>query len=120
VRGTLDADLFDRSSIKGRVHTWLENGFSRFVLVKSFLGGDSERAESIGIRFGPKEMAAAAAAVAVVACGSAFYTLGLRLPVVSKHLDRRLNKKLARLLEMYGHADFVTDPDLYKVNTPSS
>jgi hypothetical protein len=85
-------------------------------LIKSFLSGDAERAESIGIDFGPKEKAAAGVAVAVVTCNTAFYNVGLRLPVVGEHLDKRLNEKLARLLEMYGHADFVTDADLYKVN----
>jgi hypothetical protein len=117
VRGTLDADLFDRSTLRGRAHSWLENGFSRFVLINSFLSGDSERAESIGIDYGPKEKAAAGVAVAVVAAKTTFYNVGLRLPLVSEHLDKRLNNKLARLLEMYGHADFVTDADLYKVNT---
>lgn len=45
VRGTMAAELFDRSSLGGRMHAWMENGFSRFVLIKSFLGGDVERAE---------------------------------------------------------------------------
>ncbi len=117
VRGTLDADLFDRSTLRGRTHSWLENGFSRFVLIKSFLSGDAERAESIGIDFGPEEKAAAGISVAVIAAKTAFYNVGLRLPVVSARVDERLNKKLARLLETYGHADFVTDADKYEVNT---
>ena len=102
VRGTLDADLFDRSSIRGRMHSWLENGFSRFVLINSFLGGDSERAESIGIGFGARDKAAAGAAGAVVFTRTAFYNLGLRVPVVSGWFDMRLNARLAQLLDMYG------------------
>jgi len=116
VRGTMAADLFDRSTISGRAHTWLENGFSRFVLIKSFLGGDSERAASIGIEFRRSEKVAAALAMAAITTRSAFYRVGLRLPVVSGPIDRRLNAKLARLLETYGHADFVTDPDRYQVD----
>jgi hypothetical protein len=116
VRGTMSADLFDTSSIKGRVHAWLENGFSRFVLVESFLDGDAKRAGSIGITFGRREKAAAAAAVAVVAAKTTFYRVGLRLPLVSTHLDNRLNARLAELLDMYGHADFVTDSDQYKLS----
>jgi hypothetical protein len=42
--------------------------------------------------------------------------VGLRMPVVSGYVDNRLNARLARLLEMYGHANFVTDPERYKVN----
>lgn len=116
VRGTMDANLFDRSTLKGKVHSWLEGGFSRFVLINSFLSGDTERAASIGITFDKKDKAAAAAAAAVVAAKTAFYTLGLRLPVVGERLDERLNARLAELLDMYGHADFVTDPENYKLS----
>ena len=115
VRGTLEADLFDTSTITGRVHSWLENGFSRFVLINSFLSGDSDRAESIGISFGRKDKVAAAVAMAVVMGKTAFYNVGLRIPVASEHVDKRLNARLAQLLDMYGHADFVTDADQYKV-----
>ncbi len=117
IRGTMDADLFDSSSIKGRVHGWLEGGFSRFVLIKSFLAGDVVRAESMGIAFGPKEKAAAAIAGVVVAANMAFYRFGLRIPGVSAFLDKRLNARLAHLLEMYGHADFVTDAAQYNLDT---
>ncbi len=118
VRGTMDADLFDRSSLTGRMHTWLEGGLSRFVLIKSFMGGDEERAESIGIRFGAKEKVAATAALAVVTVKAVFYNVGLRIPVVSRYVDNRLNARLARLLDMYGHANFVTDAERYNVSAP--
>lgn len=113
VRGTMEANLFDTSSILGRAHSWLENGFSKFVLIKSFLGGDAERAASIGITFSRAEKLAAGVAAATIALKTAFYRLGLRLPVVSGRVDARLNRRLAELLDMYGHADFVTDADLY-------
>ena len=113
VRGTMDAELFDLSTVKGRVHGWLENGFSRFVLITSFLGGDRQRAASIGIHFTAGEKLAAAAAMGVITAKTAFYNLGLRVPVVSRWIDERLNARLAQLLDMYGHADFVTDPDHY-------
>jgi hypothetical protein len=115
VRGTMAADLFDTSSIRGRVHSWLENGFSRFVLIKSFLGGDADRAAEIGITFDTKEKVAAAAALATITAKTLFYRLGLRLPGVAGAVDRRLNARLAHLLDTYGHADFVTDADRYKL-----
>lgn len=116
VRGTMDADLFDTSSITGRLHAWLENGFSKFVLIKSFLGGDTARAASIGITFGPAEKMAAGVAAGTVALKTMFYRFGLRLPLVDGYVDARLNRRLAKLLDMYGHADFVTDADRYKLN----
>ena len=118
VRGTMKADLFDTSSVKGRVHGWLENGFSRFALINSFLSGDATRAESIGITFGPGDRIAAGAAMAVITAKTAFYNLGLRipLPAVSTRVDGRLNARLAALLDIYGHADFVTDPEQYRLD----
>ncbi|MDA3032207.1 MAG: oxygenase MpaB family protein [Actinomycetota bacterium] len=115
VRGTMEAELFDTSSLTGRLHAWLENGFSKFILIKSFLDGDTERAASIGITMSRREKAAAGAAVGSLAIKTAFYRVGLRLPAVSRRVDARLNRRLAELLEMYGHADFVTDADRYKL-----
>ena len=100
---------------QGATHAWLENGFSKFVLIKSFLGGDTQRAASIGITFGTSEKVAAGIAAGSVAVKSTFYRLGLRLPAVSGRVDARLNRRLAELLDMYGHADFVTDADQYKL-----
>jgi hypothetical protein len=116
VRGTMAAELFDTSTMSGRARAWLENGFSRFVLIKSFLNGDTERADSIGITFGRNEKAAAAVSVVVLTGKSVFYRVGLRLPVVGERIDQHLNARLARLLDMYGHADFVTDADHYKLS----
>jgi len=117
VRGTMEADLFDTSSVKGRIHSWLENGFSRFVLINSFLSGDAERAGSIGITFGRRDKVAAAIAMGIVMSKATFYNVGLRVPFVAGRLDKRLNARLATLLDTYGHADFVTDADLYKLDS---
>ncbi|MEQ8842218.1 MAG: oxygenase MpaB family protein [Acidimicrobiales bacterium] len=118
VRGTMDADLFDRSTWRGRAHGWLENGFSRFVLINSFLSGDASRAGSMGIEFGLMDKVAAGAAMGVIGVKTLGYNVGLRLPVVGPMVDDRLNRRLARLLEMYGHADFVTEPGNYQVEVP--
>jgi len=117
VRGTMEANLFDRSSLRGKLHSWLENGFSRFVLINSFLSGDATQARTMGITFSRTEKLAAAIAAGVISSNAAFYRLGLKVPGISTWIDRRLNAKIARLLDTYGHADFVTDPGRYKVNT---
>ncbi|NNE74084.1 MAG: DUF2236 domain-containing protein [Acidimicrobiales bacterium] len=116
VRGTMGVELFDRSSARGKLHGWLEDGFSRFVLVNNFLGKDHERASSIGIEFDRRHKVAAAIAALAVFANSTFYNLGLRVPAVSGWVDRRLNTRIARLLDSYGHADFVTDPERYQVD----
>ncbi len=87
------------------------------MLIKSFLGGDTERAASIGITFGLSQKYAAATSRSPCwparrrstgsVCG---------FPLVSERLDQRLNRRLAALLDMYGHADFVTDADQYNLS----
>ena len=113
VRGTMEIELFDKDSLTSKLHAWLEQGFSRFVLVRDFLGGDIERAASIGVTFERRHKFAAAMAGAAIAAQVAFYKIGLKLPVVSDRVDQRLNASIARLLDSYGHADFVTDPGMY-------
>ncbi|HAS12136.1 MAG TPA: DUF2236 domain-containing protein [Acidimicrobiaceae bacterium] len=120
IRGTMAADLFDRSSLGGRLHAWLENGFSRFVLIKSFLAGDAERAAQLGIDFGTNEKVATGVAAAAIALRTAYYRLGLQVPVLGDVVDRQLDARLAHLLESYGHADFVTEPDRYRVKAPDA
>ena len=65
----------------------------------------------MGIEFGLDKQVAAGLAALVVGTSITGYRLGLRLPLVSGHVDAHLNKRLAKLLDSYGHADFVTDAD---------
>ncbi|MEM8620069.1 MAG: oxygenase MpaB family protein [Actinomycetota bacterium] len=118
VRGALAAELFDRSTMRGRLHSWLEGGFSRLILTKQFLGGDEELAQSVGIDFDTNHKVAAGCAAAAVAATTAFYRIGPKVPYAADYVDARLNRKLARLLDSYGHADFVTDPDRYRLSSP--
>ena len=111
----MDVELFDRSTVQGRAHAWLEDGFSRFVLVRNFLRGDAERAARVGIDFTTRHKLAAALAAATIFATATGYRVGLRLPVVAGPVDRRLNARIAHLLDSYGHADFVTDPDQYEI-----
>lgn len=115
VQGTLGVELFDTSNVKGRVHAWLEDGFSRAVLINAFLAGDTKQAAAMGLTSSGPQKVAATIALASIIAGSNAYKVGLRLPVVSAAVDRRLNQRLADLLDSYGHADFVTDPDRYAI-----
>ena len=39
----------------------------------------------------------------------------MKIPGLAKVVDKSLTRKLGRLLETYGHADFVTDANEYKL-----
>lgn len=117
VRGTIDAELFDDPSLRGRAHRWMERGFSKFFLIQNFCEGKVARANSMGVYYTAQDKVAALTTIAVILSTSNFYTLGMKLPGLAAILDRRLINKLAALLDSYGHADFITDASQYKLSS---
>lgn len=115
IRGTMDAKLFDDPSITGRIHRWMERGFSKYFLIQNFCDGKPARAEKLGISYRLEDKLATAVAIVVVLASTNFYKLGMRIPVLRDVVDRQLVNKLAGLLDSYGHADFITDANQYKL-----
>jgi hypothetical protein len=115
VRGTMDAELFDEPSVRGRLYRWMERGFSKYFFIRSFCDGKTSRAQELGIRFDLEDKLATAITLLVIFTTSNFYTLGMKIPGLATLLDRQLVSRLARLLETYGHADFITDAAQYKL-----
>lgn len=115
IRGTMDAELFSDSSLRGQMHRWLERGFSKYFLIQNFCEGKAARAEKMGVSYGVEDKLAARVAIVVLLTSSSCYTLGMRIPGLRALVDRQLVNKLAKLLDSYGHADFITDANQYKM-----
>jgi hypothetical protein len=115
VRGTMDAELLDDPSVRGRIHSWMERGFSKYFLIQNFCDGKTARAEEIGIHYRFEDKLATAVTILVIIASSGFYTLGMRIPGLRSLLDKKLVNKIASLLDSYGHADFITDASEYKL-----
>ena len=115
VRGTMDAELLDDPSVRGRIHSWMERGFSKYFLIQNFCDGKTARAEKIGIHYRLEDKLATAVTILVILASSGFYTLGMRIPGLRSLLDKKLVNKIASLLDSYGHADFITDASEYKL-----
>ena len=115
VRGTMDAELLDDPSVRGRIHSWMERGFSKYFLIQNFCDGKCARAEEIGIHYRLEDKLATALTILVIIASSGFYTLGMRIPGLRSLLDKNLVNKIASLLDSYGHADFITDASEYKL-----
>ncbi len=115
IRGTMDAELFDDPSLRGRVHRWMERGFSKYFLIQNFCEGKIARAEKLGVSYRFEDKLAAGVAILVLLASSTFYKIGMSIPGLRTLVDKRLTNKLAALLESYGHADFVTDAKQYKM-----
>ena len=115
VRGTMEAKLFTDPSIRGRVHRWMERGFSRYFFIRNFCQGKAARAKELGVSYSAEEKLATAVAILVLLVSSNFYIIGMRIPGLRKRLDKQLVTRLAELLDSYGHADFITDSSQYKL-----
>ena len=115
VRGTMDAALLDDPSVRGRIHSWMERGFSKYFLIQNFCDGKTARAEKIGIHYRLEDKLATAVTILVIIASSGFSTLGMRIPGLRSLLDKNLVNKIASLLASYGHADFIPDASEYKL-----
>jgi hypothetical protein len=115
VRGTMDAELFNDPSLRGRMHRWMERGFSKFFLIRHFCNGKAARAQEMGISYGVEDKLAAAVTILVIVVSSSYYHIGMRIPGLKTALDRQLINRIAVLLDSYGHADFITDANQYKL-----
>ena len=111
----MDAELFTDPSIAGRFHRWMERGFSKYFLIQNFCEGKSSRAAAMGIHFKLNDKIATVCALATIVSNSNLCALGMKIPGLAKVVDKSLTRKLGRLLETYGHADFVTDANEYKL-----
>lgn len=114
VRGTMNTQLSHDQSIAGRIDRTLERGFSKAFFIRQFLQGDTERAETIGVRYTLRDKLLALAAAGRIYSRLGLYNLLSRIPVIRETADRRLVGKLNRLLERYGHAEFISDGDSYR------
>tara|TARA_R110001599_G_scaffold353880_1_gene601934 strand:- start:39966 stop:41294 length:1329 start_codon:yes stop_codon:yes gene_type:complete len=115
VRGTMDAELFTDPSVGGRMQRWMEHGFSKYFFIRNFCEGKTTRASELGIRYGVEDRLATAVTLSAILVSSTFYRLGMHIPRLDTLLDRQLIKRLAKLLDSYGHADFITDATQYKL-----
>lgn len=115
VRGTMEAELSSDHSLKGRFNRWMERGFSKFFFIQNFCEGQAERAKEYGIDFTLNDKIATVATLITIAVSTTACKVGMKIPGVRDYVDRKLVQKLARLLDSYGHADFITDASNYKL-----
>jgi hypothetical protein len=114
VRATMTADLTTDHSWRGRLHAWLERGFSKLFFVGKAVRGDKQAAANVGVEVGLTDYIAGAMAGIVIAATMIPYAAAARIPVLREAADRSLVRKLTKLLASYGHAEFTTNAATYR------
>ncbi|MEO9600402.1 oxygenase MpaB family protein [Parasphingorhabdus sp.] len=114
VRGTMNTQLSHDQSLGGKIDRTLERGFSKAYFIRHFLQGDTKRSKEIGVDYTLGDRLLALASVGRIYVPLQFYKLLAKIPYIREAADRRLIGKLNRLLERYGHAEFVTDGNNYR------
>jgi len=109
VHATMTTDLTLDHSWRSRFHAWLERGFSKVFFVANFMRGGKQAAAKVGVRVGPGDYIAAAAAGILIAARMTPYAMAARIPVIREAADRSLVRKLTKPLASHGHAEFTTN-----------
>jgi hypothetical protein len=114
VRATMTADLAPDRSFAGRVHAWLERGFSKLFFVRNYMRGDRHAAAQVGVRLSIVDCLGAGATAILIASRMSAYAIAAHIPVLRDATDRLLVRKLRKQLARYGHAEFTTDAATYR------
>jgi hypothetical protein len=114
VRATMAADLWPGDTLPQRLHRWMERGASKMFFIKHFMANDHTRAATFGVRLTPADKCAVLCAGARIVSTMAAYRLAARIPVLRDVADRALVRKMLRLLNAYGHAEFTSDAAAYR------
>ncbi len=114
VHAMLTADLTSDHSVRGRLHTWLERGFTKVFFVKNLVRGGKSAAARVGVEVSLSDYIAAAVAGIVIASQMTIYAIAARIPVICNAADRSLVRKLTKQLARYGRAEFTTNAEAYR------
>ncbi|MEP0707316.1 MAG: oxygenase MpaB family protein [Parvibaculum sp.] len=118
VRATMAAYFPSDKSLKSRIFNALERAFARVYFNRAFLRGDKTgKAKKMGVELRYYDMPLFIALGLFVFGREKLYALALRIPGLRDATDRRLIRKIDKLLVEYGHAEYTTDASKYSDDT---
>jgi len=117
LRATMDAELSNDLSPKGRIKRRLERSTSRVFFVKAFLNGDGERASGVGVPVTGHDRLIYGATMLGIAGRMTAYRIASRVPILRRLADRRLVHRIERQLAGYGRAEYRSDAAHYRPAT---
>ncbi len=120
LRATLAAYLPADKSLQSRVFDRFERRFSKVFFLRSFLGGNVQTANAMGVHISLLDQICFAVGSIFMLGRVGAYRVGANLPVVGAWLDRLLVGKLNQQLRGYGHAEYTSDASAYRQAHPGT
>ncbi len=108
VRATMAADLWPGTSIGQRLFRRVEQSFSKLFFLRNFMNNDRAAAARVGVAISGIDQLLFAVAALHIGITMAAYRLAAKIPALRNIADRRLIRRIEKLLASYGHAEFVT------------
>jgi hypothetical protein len=119
VRATMAANVIEDDSLAGRIEAIMERSFAKLFFVQNFVDGDRRAAARVGIDLSLPEYALALATMGWILGNVHAYGFAERIPLVRDLADKRLVKKLEKLLVRYGKAENTTHGEHYRPAAPA-
>lgn len=120
IRATMKAYLPNTKSIGNRMFNAIEKRFARVVFLKFFLNGNKKAAEDMGVHVSGLDFATALFIMPLMSIQTAWYKMLWRIPALKTMADKRLTRRVRKLLDRYGHAEFTTDAEAYRPKRPQA
>ncbi len=114
VKATMEADLFQPTTLWGKMKKRMEQSFAKFFFVKVFCNGRYDRAEGYGVTVTNMDRLLSVATGLLIFTSTKLFDVGASFAPTRKFTNKVLVRKLERLLESYGGADFVSNSENYK------
>jgi hypothetical protein len=114
VRATLSAYLPPNRTLANRVHNSVERSFAKAFFLREFLGGDRKRAASMGVEISPRDELIFILGALGITTQLAAFRLADHVPGLRDVADKVLVRRVRKLLQRYGHAEFTSDASKYK------
>lgn len=114
VRSTMRAYRPQNQSVKSRIYNQVETSFSKVYFRRVFLhGSDKSKAKLMGVEPTTLDYLLSGAASAYIMPQLLGHLALLNIPVLDDIADQWLIRRLKRLLNEYGHPEYITDASVY-------
>lgn len=114
VEGTMKATFEPQTTLSARIRGRFERSFSKVFFVRTYANGDRERAARMGVDISRMDLVRAVLSTLYLGARMAPFELARRIPFLRGQVDRRLTKKVEKVLERYSGAEFRTDASTYQ------